>query len=395
MGLVSLRFIVTTAVLLFIGNGIKEKLVFFDFYEDPEYNDQSCNLVGADEMGPSEDMQFGKYGLLLMAAGDLQHAFNHGTEHAPNGGVFVYHFNSPVSKFPTKITLDNYPPDRKMVGHGLYLSNATDRLYVINHAGHQDVVEVFSVTYKPSCIIGTTFHCPPVALSLIKIVGSPLLGYFMMNDVAEGLVTDTNKGELYVTRWVNYPIRPSGKAGDTVWVMKDTYSQLSKTRFPGVYRCYWEGSEEANCEEATEHKFVGANGITVSPDRQWVYVVDPPDKELNILRRQPNGSLAHHSVTKLTSACDNIDYGDGGLYLGCLPVMWKVVAKMLEIDPHVPVPGSIVHVNDGQWGKFEVKTLLVHDGKKLSQLSTGLPYGNRFFMGGPFSPGLLVCERNK
>jgi len=412
MGVFSIRFLfASTIAIIFIGNKINHQLekygVFSKFNWDTNKPDISCESIGVKEMSNSEDLQMGKHNLIFISVGDLHNIMGHGTDKAENGGVFVYDMNGAAGKLPIKLEVNNFPEGHKLFVHGLYISNSTDRLYAVNHQGHADTIEVFSVTYSPSCISFDTFTCPPVSLTHTKTIASPLFINFGMNDVAEGKVTD-NGGELYTTRWLYSPLPQGGKKDpnntlqEKLWDLQNTYIALSETRLPSnLVRCWWGKDEEAKCEDATVHQFVAPNGITTTPDRSFVFVSDPTAQELVVLKRQSNGQLVHHVTHKLPYAVDNLDYDayDGSIVAGGMPVLWKTVLKVTGLgDPNVP--GSILRITNDDWGRIQFDNEFLHNGDIMTgSVSMGLRRRSsettkvRFVLGSPFSRGILVCDR--
>ena len=52
-----------------------------------------------------------------------------------------------------------------------------------------------------------------------------------------------------------------------------------------VFHCKWDSNSKPVCKIATEEKFLGANGITLSPDGKTVFVNDPLDMNIMALSR--------------------------------------------------------------------------------------------------------------
>ena len=87
---------------------------------------------------------------------------------------------------------------------------------------------------------------------------------------------------------------------------------------------------DGKCQVATDEKFVGANGITVNRDRSLIFVNDPSEKLVTVLRRGDNFQLVKESVIKLPIAADNIEFDDeaGEILIGTIPDVHAAVKHM-------------------------------------------------------------------
>jgi len=140
---------------------------------------------------------------------------------------------------------------------------------------------------------------------------------------------------------------------------------------------------------ATEESFIGANGITLSGDGNTVFVNDPVDKRITVMARdRVSGRLSKSSIINLPVAVDNIEFDDqsGEIIVGTIPDLKSAVKK-------IDVPGGMAvlrrKTNSEEW---EWKSILEHDGTKLSQISAASRLGNRIVLGSPFSEGALLCS---
>ena len=116
-------------------------------YENMNFNDQNCKLKGT--FGGAEDMAMGKQSLLFIgASGGLHGCFFNGSSSVENGGVYILDMNQ-LDPEPTKLEIQNYPYESIHV-HGIYVSNRTDRLYLVNHLGPESMIEVIQINYTPT-----------------------------------------------------------------------------------------------------------------------------------------------------------------------------------------------------------------------------------------------------
>ena len=388
-----------------------------------------------------------------------------------------------------------YPPQLGFHGHGLYISNATDRLYVVNHANAYSGVEIFNIEYPSKCagpgdidacgITGSTGGekaCTAAPFILgCKWVGSTCTGgsgnsqpptepvdactnmrdetscasapvmfkckwdgtagalptlqhegtiggdgvtfpLRAINDVVEG---GAGLDEIYVTQWLPYAIPLEGKKkqgkslGEIGAELGNVGVGLFGIKATDVHRCargtamdidFQIGREQVErmeawaCAVATKAtRFVGANGITISTDRQTVFVNDPASKEITVLSRDPSDGALDRGIERFSTedAMDNIEWvddedkGDDGsriaLIMGSIPALSITVLNDLT-GSTTPNPGGAVMARRDDTGRWRMDKLVTHDGKKLSQISAAARWGSRVVMGSPFSDGMLVCD---
>lgn len=216
-----------------------------------------------------------------------------------------------------------------------------------------------------------------------------LLCRYGINDVVEGI----DENEVYVTRWQAFSIPEQGTANPT-GLMEGILGYLTHLNpFLGlkltlVYRCDLIKDE---CEPATENLFVGANGMTTSPDRKHYFVADWVEKKIGVFKRLSSGWLDFETWIPLPFGIDNLEYDavTGEIMVGTIPDFRRVVRNVVDPELHVPGGLSIVYLD--QSGEWKHKDVLMHDGSKLSQVSSGHRFGNLAVLGAPHSPGLLIC----
>ncbi|CAE8653262.1 unnamed protein product [Polarella glacialis] len=154
-------------------------------YEALVFTDDSCQLLGADVLKGGEDMALWLDGVVIVSAGDLKTTFSKGPEHAVHTGIFAVDLRSAALR---RVELQGFPASSRLVGHGLFLSNATQRLYVINHGDEASQVEIFEVR-------GSGFQ--DLLLKHVGRIQSDLFPNHCLNDVVEG----RNPGEVFVSVW--------------------------------------------------------------------------------------------------------------------------------------------------------------------------------------------------
>ena len=162
-----------------------------------QFNDASCSLLQAPI--PCEDISaFGDGHSAFAGCGDLWSTLMNGSESAKDGAIYLVNATKgDMRRLP--IDFDGSALPFKLVTHGIFYSQRSMRLYVVNHdelAGES--VEIFDVVGQG----------PSLKLRHTRTIRSPLFGNMALNDVVEG-ETD----EIYVTEWQPFPFPSGGRAG--------------------------------------------------------------------------------------------------------------------------------------------------------------------------------------
>ena len=172
---------------------------------DITINDQSCHLAGLGVgLTGSEDLALGKHGVLFITSGDLHETFTHGAASANPGGMWVLDMRKGGAAEPVRIQLESFPEGRRFQGHGLDVSNTTDRVYSISHNGDHSSVDIFKIDYNQDCLASLPWACQPVSLTFIRSVRSSIFPNCGINDVVEA-----EENQIYVTQFQPFslPIR--------------------------------------------------------------------------------------------------------------------------------------------------------------------------------------------
>ena len=370
-------------------------------------HDEGCELRAPEGMVGSEDMAFGRDGFLFIGSSDVLHIVEHGTNGVTAGGIWAFSMKSGVANpaaMPVRLELHGF--DAAAHGfhaHGIFVSNATDHLYVVNHAHGYSGIEVFQISYTGDGSLPALQH-----VSTIGGDGTTF-PHRAINDVAEG---STDGNQVYVTQWLPLGLPLQGKKhpaslGEVGAVLAPVVSGLAGLKTTHVYKCERSssGAQQWECALAVQSRFVGANGITISPDRSRVLVNDPPLKQISVFRRDPaDGSLTFEEAFGTAEAVDNIEWQVGAngdsLIMGAIPVLHQHVLNDL-LGWTTPVAGSAVVVKrtaagEGSWGAGrQTRHLVKHDGTKLSQVSSAARWGSHVVMGSPSARGVLVCDMRK
>jgi len=305
---------------------------------------------------------------------------------ASPGGLWALDMREGGNEQPVSLPL-GLPVGRRFQAHGLDISNSTDRLYAVSHNGEFSSVDIFKIQYREECL-SLPWSCTPISLTFVHSIASPLFPNNGINDVIEA-----GDGEVYVTQWQPFSAPAQGNLNpqtvqEKLQVMAGLPINLLGIRLTTVLHCRWSDSKDS-CVSATEESFIGANGITLSGDGNTVFVNDPVDKRITEMARDKvSGRLTKSSIINLPVAVDNIEFDDqsGDIIVGTIPDLKSAVKK-------IEVPGGMAvlrrKTNSEEW---EWKSILEHDGTKLSQISAASRLGNRIVLGSPFSEGALLCS---
>jgi len=345
---------------------------------------------------PCEDLTFIDKHCAICGGGDIWNTFATGSRTAKPGAFWLVNTTAGTVR---EMPISGASAPQKLIIHGIYFSQATKRLYAVNHDEEPgESVEVFDLTD-----VGTLEHH--------LTVRSPLFGNLALNDVVEG-----SSNEFYVTEWQSFPIPVGGKAGTanaslSVKLQRAAIVPLNVLKIPltRVFRCTMDGTPE--CTVASTYRFTMANGITISKDRQTVFVNDPVISSVIVFERLPDGSLEKVSQFKTKHMLDNIEMSfDGSLHGGSIPLPYTSGvtcedAKELSATKIVDgrevgcgkSPGGLLKISLlGTGGKSFVDgtqvEMAVHDGSLLSGVSAALQFNKKVVMGGPYKPGLLLCD---
>ena len=364
-------------------------LEFFTPSKKLTFNDDSCNLRGVGRgMIGSEDLALGKKSVLFITSGDLGSVGGSGAESANPGGLWVYDMRAKAASDPIKIELKYFPRNRRFQPHGLDVSNTTDRVYAVSHNGKESAIEIFKIKYHRKCLKALPWSCNPVSLTYINSISSDLFPYNGINDVIEA---DAN--HVYVTKWLPFPYPKRGAKNKSNFkeylnVLFHYPVVMLRMKLTTVFSCSWAEGGSSICEEATDEKFVGANGITIDREGDTVFVSDWSEKKIIVMKRdKKTQKLTKISTINLDFGADNIEYDDEAdeILIGTIP---DLSAAIMEREV---VPGGMA-VASKDAGGWKVTNIINHDGNKLSQIAAGSRLGNKIVLGSPVSEGILVCQ---
>eukprot|EP00450_Noctiluca_scintillans_P031507 CAMPEP_0194551254 /NCGR_PEP_ID=MMETSP0253-20130528/96130_1 /TAXON_ID=2966 /ORGANISM="Noctiluca scintillans" /LENGTH=420 /DNA_ID=CAMNT_0039398711 /DNA_START=38 /DNA_END=1298 /DNA_ORIENTATION=- len=405
--------------IAYVGNDI---YVTLGYNKEISFSDDGCALL--ETPTPVEDLTSAGDGhCLIGSGGDLWHSLSHGATNAKDGAFWLVNVTAgTIRELPAliepwsnnakdgafwlvnvtagtirELPVTGMPETIKLVPHGLHFSQTTRRLYVVNHdEEYGESVQVFDVAQEPS-----------FALTHVVSVRSPLFDNMVLNDVVEGV-----DGEFYVTEWLVVG-RPHRGSKDPDLSLEEKLRQaagkvVSFLKIPTlrIFRCRLSATPQ--CEVASPDRFVMANGITVSPDRQSYFVSDPVSGKIVVLGREGDGTLKSVSSFEVKHMVDNIEMSaDGELHGGSMPLPFTFEELCHDgLGANKVVGGRNVGCGSAPGGLLKISLLgtggksfvdgvqtdvSMHDGSKLSQVSAAVEVGNKVAMGSPLSPGVLLC----
>ncbi len=268
------------------------------------------------------------------------------------GALYAYDLNAPSPR-PINLTPDA-DPDFRPHGISLYVApDGTSTLFVINHAGDRNTIELYDV--------GETRLTHRTTLS------DPLLG--APNDLLA--VTPT---QVYVTNDHRY------RTG----VMRTIEDYF---REPWANVVLWDGHTFREIAAGIRL----ANGINLSPDGKTVYVASTIGQAVRLYDRDAaSGGLTLRSEIPLESGGDNIEVdADGTLWIGAHPKLLTLVRYMDGGTPYAP--SQILHVLPRGSGN-EVKEVYLDLGEHISGASVGAVRGKRLLIGAIADSKILDCQ---
>ncbi|XP_006911978.1 serum paraoxonase/lactonase 3 isoform X3 [Pteropus alecto] len=135
--------------------------------------------------------------------------------------------------------------------------------------------------------------------------------------------------------------------------------------------------------------FNSANGITISPDKKYIYIADVTDKSICVMKIHDNWNLTQLKVIHLDTLVDNltVDPDTGDVWAGCHPNGWKV----LFYNPKDPPGSEVLHIQDVLSEKPRINTIYANNGSVLQGSSVATVYNRKLLIGTVFHKA-LYCE---
>ncbi|KAM6202310.1 serum paraoxonase/arylesterase 2 [Rhynchocyon petersi] len=135
--------------------------------------------------------------------------------------------------------------------------------------------------------------------------------------------------------------------------------------------------------------FDSASGISISPDKKYIYVADLLAHEIHVLEKQSNMNLTQLKVLKLDTLVDNlsIDPSSGDIWVGC----HSNGQKLFVYDPNNPPSSEVLRIQNILTEKPIVTTIYANNGSVLQGSSVATVYDGKLLIGTLYHRA-LYCE---
>lgn len=255
-------------------------------------------------------------------------------------------------RMPRNFDLDSFNPH----GISVYIdpSDSTVYLFVVNHPQQKSQVELFKFVEEDR------------ALEHLKTIKHDLL--YSVNDiVAVGV--------------------------DSFYATNDHYfnQEILKVFVEPLLPLSWANVVYYSTEEVkvVSEGYFFANGINMSPDKRYIYVVEFFDQKVHVLERKEDNSLANVKSVAVGTLCDNVevDPENGDLWLGCHPNAWKA----FMFDPKDPPGSEIIRIQNVHSDQPVVTQVYADNGHVIMGSSVAATYGGKLLIGSVFHKA-LCCD---
>ncbi|XP_072506843.1 serum paraoxonase/arylesterase 2-like isoform X2 [Notamacropus eugenii] len=125
--------------------------------------------------------------------------------------------------------------------------------------------------------------------------------------------------------------------------------------------------------------FDSANGISMSPDKKYIYVADSFAHEIHVMEKHANWSLTQVKVLALDTIVDNlsVDPSTGDLWVGCHPNG----QKLFIYDPSNPPASQVLRIQNILSETPTVSTVYANNGSVLQGSTVGTVYDGKLLIG--------------
>ncbi|XP_036902348.1 serum paraoxonase/lactonase 3 [Sturnira hondurensis] len=125
--------------------------------------------------------------------------------------------------------------------------------------------------------------------------------------------------------------------------------------------------------------FNSANGITVSPDKKYIYVADVMDKNIHVMQIHGNWDLTQLKVIQLDTLVDNltVDPDTGDIWVGCHPN----AMKLFFYNPEDPPGSEVLRIQNVLSEKPRISTEYANNGSALQGSTVASVYKRTLLIG--------------
>lgn len=300
------------------------------------------NIVGAEDI--SVDYVTG----MAFVSSDDRRSTRNG--HPVKGAIYWVDLNKGGSVVRN---LTSAYPDSDFHPHGISVYNdpmdSTQWVFVVNHRKDKECVEIFQMV--DSALVHQT------------TVSGSLLAH--PNDVAaigrnEFYFTNDHDQPGGISSWKDYLVIGTGQVG------------------------YFDGERLRIMADHIRY----ANGITISPDGERLYVAACTDGSILEFSRFPFQQTARIACG---TGVDNLEWdSEGNLWSGGHPKMLDFVAH--SKDAQRVSPSEVIQVQFPANAAPQVTRKYLNDGKPFSGSSVAVPYRGRLYIGSVFERGILQVD---
>ena len=309
----------------------------------------SCQPV-AGLLGPEDVTIHPRTGVAYLSGYDRRAAFAGG---AARGALYAYDLTADAPR------LVNLTPsaDADFAPHGISLlvgEDGRDSLYVVNHAGGRQTIEVYDLAG------GSLSHRETFSDPLIR---TP-------NDVVA-----LSRDRIYVT---NDHANPTGFARTLEESLRRPISTV----------VHYDGERWRVAASGIRYP----NGVNASADGALLFVASPTGGEVLRFAIDPaSGALGERSVIAIGSGVDNIELGPAGdLWIGAHPNLLAFTQH--AADARVASPSQVVRVRAPGSDEPVVEEVFLSLGDDLSGSTTGAVWRDRLLIGAVFEDHFLDCR---
>lgn len=313
-----------------------------------------CHLVTTDGLIGAEDMDIDhETATVYIAAANRRSS---GAFRPDPGALFRWQIDK--EELPTKLPARGIGEALRPHGIGLYVHPSGERrLFAVQHSPRGEAVFVFRLEQEQDKAFLTQVRTitAPQFVSLNDVAGSGLESFYVTND--------------------------HGRRGTGGHLYEDA---ALLTRASVVY---FDGTSVRTVVDALRY----ANGVTLTPDGQRVFVAETTNYQVRVFARQQNGDLtASGDPLFVDTSPDNFSIDDrGNLLLAAHPSPFQFMRHARSASQ--PAPSEVVLIP--LQGPPSVRRIYREPGKLLSASSVAVAHGSHLLIGGVFDRGVLHCKR--
>ena len=146
---------------------------------------------------------------------------------------------------------------------------------------------------------------------------------------------------------------------------------------------------DAYAEVATDIAY--ANGINYDADRKLLFVASPRKFLVKVYSRADDGSLSFIKDIDCGTGPDNLEFGtDGTIWSGAHPNLLRFAAYAK--GDQETAPSEVIQITYRGTGDYEVTSVYVENGERMSGSSVAVPWGDLIFVGNVMDDGFLVLS---